>query len=87
MQNLIITVGSVTSAVRLAKKINALGIINASVIHTPPQINLGGCSYSVKTDYKYFSVINKMILEKKIKYKKMYKEETIESECVYDALS
>jgi len=86
MSYLIITVGSITNALRLEKKINSIGIINTAVIHTPSQINSGGCSYSVRVPYKYFDAVGQLISDKKIKYKKLYLEEA-DGESVWRDLS
>lgn len=87
MSNLIITAGSVTAALRLEKKLNAAGIINSAVIHTPPAINSGGCSYSVRAPYKNLNLIKEVLADKKVKYRRLFTEETVNGERVYNALS
>ena len=87
MPNLIITAGSVTTAVRLEKRLNAAGIINTAVIHTPPAISSGGCSYSVRVSYKYLSWVLNILSERKLKFKKLFKEDSANGESVYNALS
>ena len=88
MSDLIITVGSVTTAVRLEKRLNAAGVINSAVIHTPPDINSsGGCSYSVRAPYKDFYTVKEVLADKKVKYKRLYTEDTVYGERVYRALS
>lgn len=53
MSDIIIIVGSITSAARLAKRINNLSTERAQVISTPPELrNNLSCSYSVKTSLK-----------------------------------
>ena len=42
-----ITIGSVTTAVRLKRLLQKHTATSAQVIRTPEQINRGGCSYSV----------------------------------------
>ena len=74
MLKLIITAGSITTAVRIKKKLNSLGDQSASVIHTPSFINSGGCSYSVRTEYKNISLIKKLSEEKQIQYRKLFSE-------------
>lgn len=74
MLKLIITAGSITTAVRIKKTLNSLGDKGASVIHTPSFINSGGCSYSVRTDYKNLNIVKTLFEEKKIKYKKLFTE-------------
>lgn len=87
MPKLIITAGSITTAVRIKKILNSMGNINANVINTPSSINSGGCSYSVITDYKNLKLINELSAEKKIKFKKLYTETNIDGELVYNAIS
>ena len=74
MLKLIITAGSVTTAVRIKKKLISLGDKSATVIHTPSFINSGGCSYSVKTDYKNLDLVKRLAEEKQIKYRKLFQE-------------
>lgn len=74
MLKLIITAGSITTAVRIKKTLLSLGDKSASVIHTPSFINSGGCSYSVRTDYKNLNIVKTLFEEKKIKYKKLFTE-------------
>lgn len=74
MSKLIITAGSVTTAVRIKKKLHSAGDIRASVIHTPAFINSGGCSYSVKTDYSSLGLVRQLAKENKIKYRKLFAE-------------
>lgn len=87
MSNIIITVGAITSAVRLEKKLNSLGDVKASVIHTPTEINKGGCSYSVKTTLNKLPLIEEIIAENRIKIKKVYIEDIINGESAYRDLS
>ena len=50
MSDIIIIVGSITSATRLAKRINSVSLQGASIISTPQELrNNLSCSYSVKT--------------------------------------
>lgn len=50
MSDIIIIVGSITSATRLAKRINSLSTERAQVISTPADLrNNLSCSYSVRT--------------------------------------
>ncbi len=87
MSNLIITTGSVTTAVRTAKKLNSISNVNASVIHTPPAINTGGCSYSVKTAPDNLELVKKLYQENKIRFRKIYIEDTVNGESVYRDIS
>lgn len=50
MSDIIIVVGSVTSATRLARRINSQSLAGARVISTPQELrNNLSCSYAVKT--------------------------------------
>ena len=50
MSDIIIVVGSITSATRLAKRVNSQSLQGAQVISTPTQLrNNMSCSYAVKT--------------------------------------
>ncbi|MBQ3038906.1 MAG: DUF3343 domain-containing protein [Clostridia bacterium] len=87
MSDIIITTGSITSAVRLKKRLNFLTHMNTAVIHTPTSINSGGCSYSVKTSLANLDLIKKLYNENKIVYKKIYSEDVINGESVFHDLS
>lgn len=87
MSDLIITVGSITTAVRTEKKLNSAGISKTAVIHTPPVINSGGCSYSIRTGYANLPIVKKLIYDKKIKVRRLYHELVVNGERVYNAVS
>lgn len=48
MAEILVEVGSITSATRLAKRLQRAGDRNARVISTPAELGKSGCSYSVK---------------------------------------
>lgn len=48
MAEILVEVGSITSATRLAKRLMRAGDKNARVISTPRELGKSGCSYSVK---------------------------------------
>lgn len=85
--NIIITTGSITSAVRLRKRLNLKGDMNASVIHTPSAINNSGCSYSVKTSHERLSLVMRLKQEGKINFRKIYEEDVSGGESVYRDIS
>lgn len=71
---MLVTIGSITTASRSAKIIrNTLGI-NVSVVHTPSELNHGGCSYSIKFNDNYHLSVKKVVAEHKIPAKKWYSE-------------
>lgn len=58
MSDIIIIVGSVTSATRLAKRINSQSTEIARVVSTPSDLRVhSGCSYSVRTSLKNESIV------------------------------
>lgn len=87
MSKLIITTGSITTAVRLEKLLNSYKDINAKVIHTPSAINNAGCSYSVKTSLNVLDFVKELSQKKQIKVRKFYIEEIMGEERVYHAIS
>ena len=87
MSNIIITAGSVTRAISISKKINSYSQNSATVIHTPSEINTGGCSYSVKTSSKNINLVKKLSSDNLIKYKKIYIESIIDGESVLREIS
>lgn len=48
MSNILVVVGAITSATRLAKRLTKNGDKLARVISTPQELGGGGCSYSVR---------------------------------------
>jgi len=48
MAEILVEVGSITSATRLAKRLVRAGDKSARVISTPKELGKSGCSYSVK---------------------------------------
>ena len=48
MAEILVEVGSITSATRLAKRLARAGDKSARVISTPKELGKSGCSYSVK---------------------------------------
>lgn len=48
MGEILVRVGSITSATRLAKRLNRAGDRKARVISTPEKLGNSGCSYSVR---------------------------------------
>ena len=71
-----ITVGSVTTATRLKKRLEAISGYPAEVVHTPGQINRSGeCSYAVRADDRLLDIIKPLCAENGIRIKKIYTEE------------
>ena len=87
MSNLIIVIGSVTSAVRTEKYLSSSGIINTSVIHTPTSIKTGGCSYSIRTPLQNLQIIRKLMYKNNFRVKGLYSETFEKGERVYRAIS
>lgn len=84
---IIAVIGPVTTAARLAKKIEQTSGVSARMIHTPEAVSGGGCSYSVKTKSEYLPVIMQTAEKYKIKVKAYYIIEIAEGKEVYHDIS
>lgn len=71
---MLITIGSITTATRAEKLIRAKTGIRGKVIHTPSEINRGGCSYSLRYSDELEGALRKIVSEYRIPAKKWYKE-------------
>lgn len=88
MSIMIITAGSITTAMRIKKKLNLSGIMDAEVISTPATIGNTGCSYSVRTDKRNLPLINQLVSSRQIKLRKIYTETVLSNgERVYHDIS
>ena len=81
---MLVTIGSVTTASRAAKVIRKVLGINVQVIHTPTELNRGGCSYSIRFNENYHMSVKRVISEYRIPVRKWYSES---GEGVYNDLS
>lgn len=84
---MLITIGSVTTASRLAKLIEREAHLKASVMHTPSELNKGGCSYSVRVNCDDYIYISSLLKKYNIRIKHCYKEVCTPEGCVYNVLS
>lgn len=84
---MLITIGSVTTASRLAKLIEKEMHLKARVMHTPSQLNKGGCSYSVIVTSDNCDYIRNLAEKYNIKIKRCYEEIFTREGCVYNVLS
>ena len=71
---MLVTIGSVTTASRAANTIRKVLGINVGVVHTPSELNHGGCSYSIKFRDSYMSAVKGVITEYNIPVKRWYSE-------------
>ncbi len=71
---MLITIGSITSATRAVKTIQAKTGIKGQVVHTPSEINKGGCSYSIRYNDNLEEQLRNVVKENHIPAKKWYKE-------------
>ena len=71
---MLVTIGSITTASRAAKVIRRVPGINVQVIHTPTQLNRGGCSYSIRFSDNYHMSVKRVISEYNIPVKRWYGE-------------
>lgn len=67
-------VGSVTTAARLSRELAKRGI-SASVMHTPPELDRGGCSYSVRVDEAYRSQLENAASGRRYKIRRLYMQD------------
>ncbi len=84
---MLITIGSVTTATRLARLIEKNTGHPASVVHTPSEINKGGCSYSVRLNDIMFKQAKKIIDEYNVPVRKFYSESIRGGKHVYNVIS
>lgn len=87
MKSVLITIGSVTTATRLARLAERKLGIPAQVIHTPAVINHGSCSYAIRIRDKHTAEVRKLAKEYKVPVRKCYTEETVDGKRVYHAVS
>lgn len=85
MSNLLVVVGSITSATRLVKRLTKAGDRKAHLINTPAILGGGGCSYSVRASMSSEQFIRNNI--QGITIKKIYIENSDGIERDYHDLS
>lgn len=85
MSDILVTVGSVTSAARLAKRLTKYGDTKARVINTPAEIAGNGCSYAVVASLSSEPFIRQNI--QGITVRGIYIEETAGGERYYHDIS
>ncbi|MGM9936240.1 MAG: putative Se/S carrier-like protein [Candidatus Ornithomonoglobus sp.] len=68
-------VGSITTATRLARLIEKNIKSPVSVVHTPSNINKGGCSYSVRFKEQYEQRIRGLVSDYNFQIKGFYYED------------
>ena len=84
---MLVLVGSVTAARRFSRAISSVSGIPSQVVHTPAELNSGGCSYSVRVADKLYPIIRKTAEDNNIQIKKIYYEEIAEGKRIYNDLS
>lgn len=85
MSNILVVVGSITSASRLVKRLTKSGDRIAQLISTPAQLGGSGCSYSVRASLYSEQFIRNNL--QGITIKKIYIEEVIRGERYYHDIS
>lgn len=85
MSDILVVVGSVTGATRLAKRLNKYGDTTARVINTPASLGGSGCSYSVSAMLSSEKFIRNNLYG--ITIKKIYIVEVIGGEKYYHDIS
>ena len=83
---MLITIGSVTTASRLARLTEKKLGIPAQVVHTPAEINKGGCSYSVRIKEQYREKEKRLAEEYGVPVRKWYSEGADGGKRVYNAV-
>ncbi len=73
MEEILVEVGSITSATRLAKRLNRHGDRAARVVSTPKELGKSGCSHSVKASLESVDFIKNN--HQGISVKAIYREE------------
>lgn len=84
---MLVTIGSITTAERLARIIERSTGNPAAAVHTPASINKGGCSYSVRFNECYENDVKRLIREYNIPVKRFYREGWNGTERVYHDIS
>lgn len=82
-----VTVGSATTAERLKKAAERILGFPAYVVHTPSELNKGGCSYSVRFDDRAIGDIKQIAADNEIPIRRIYIEKTENGERVYNVVS
>ncbi len=85
MSEILVVVGSVTGATRLAKRLGKYGDTKARVINTPEKLGGGGCSYSVVASLSSEGFIRNNL--QGINIKKIYIQESAGGERNYYDIS
>lgn len=80
-------IGSITTAVKLKKNIMRTSGITASVVHTPSDINKGGCSYSLRFKQEYIPIVRQCADNSHIVIKGLFLEKQNGKEKEYHAVS
>lgn len=82
-----IVTGSVTSASRLAKAAERISGYPAYVVHTPPPLRSGGCSYSVRCSDSFLPSVRAAADSIGVSVKGIYSEKYENGERVYSDIS
>lgn len=72
--NIFFVIGSVTTASQLLRRLQKNGVQRAAAVSTPIAISNGSCSYSIKCNEREFDRVYKIIKQKGVKIKGIYKE-------------
>ena len=85
--DMLITVGSVTTAVRLARIFEKNICPHAEVVHTPQAVRRGGCSYSVRVPEGYRDAAEELMRTYNVPVRKFYSETMHEGKREYHDIS
>lgn len=71
MSDIYAAMGSVTTATRLSRELQRRGVA-ARVVHTPSEVNSGGCSYSVRVPYQQREALEETAAARRFRIRRMY---------------
>lgn len=86
MDNILVTIGSTTSAMRLARLLKAETRYRADVVHTPAVLNRGGCSYAIRTEAGAVEYLRRIAGQYHLPLQAVYRIEVVNGKCGYHAL-
>ena len=73
---MLLTIGSITTATRAVTIIERHTKVRGQIIHTPRELNKGGCSYSIRYPASLEGELRKIVNDYKIPIKKWFGEVT-----------
>ena len=84
---ILVVVGAITSATRLATELEKKGCKSIKVIRTPIVLSAGGCSYSIKLPESDINILRSVVSIRRYRVKKIYSVVEEGRECEYNDIS